>query len=423
MKNQRLSSIDTATLDRVFEGIGLTRVESHKLLRFALFKATEQDEVGMVSACYFAHATFEDFCVAYWLAKQFQSERSLPEAKKFVQQNRYNSSYRLVWPFLAGLLRITATADAKEGLKCFFDALSVEPRDLGPYETSIFLACLEECIPAIPVETDLTVFFNAYRFGGKIMPIAWLQALKRSPNLLKRTGFLESLQRNLETEGDQNYIIRVNAAIQLAWLGDCDTPQTQRMIEILSYCQAPSDLQERATMALLEFLSITSIETIENFIAQSGQKLWQLAGQANTTLVARQLALKILARSSHNLLEDRLRVTLNPVLKKGPFSVKIHCLVQSLAFFPFVPKSTLQEYKLVVSDLIDQLSTEKENQIQAAYAIGYYCSLALSLENIEFKKLTELKLDSMVNAVMVAAMFPGSTEAQKAVEYIQTNFS
>ena len=174
-------------------GESLLREISQPLLQFSLLKPTDEDDKG-ISGCYFAHATFQDFCLADAIVRRLQTNTE--ETLEFIKQHRYVISYQAVWPLVVGLLR--AVSDNEVKLNRFLQALLAEPRESGFYESLLLIRCLEECIDS-PVESrnplikqlcaDLPSLFEEYleeKGGGIAVPL--LQVLRENPRVLERTN-------------------------------------------------------------------------------------------------------------------------------------------------------------------------------------------------------------------------------------------
>ncbi|CAO3570369.1 unnamed protein product [Mortierella alpina] len=120
-------------------------------------KATQQ-------AWYFLHLTFQEYFAATWIAQHLQQpiatgmqgylatissahhlQQPLPagimtveQAKAFVQENKYNPRYEIMWWMVAGLLE-------GEALEDFFNLFQAAPRDLiGGRHQQILASCLNE---------------------------------------------------------------------------------------------------------------------------------------------------------------------------------------------------------------------------------------------------------------------------------------
>ncbi|KAF9434061.1 hypothetical protein BGZ76_008635, partial [Entomortierella beljakovae] len=97
---------------------------------------------------HFIHLTFQDYFAAMWLANQFPKPQAgstnrhttlkWEEAKNFIQRNKYDPRYEIVWWMLAGQL----DGDA---LELFFGVLRSEPIDLvGARHALLLSGCYSE---------------------------------------------------------------------------------------------------------------------------------------------------------------------------------------------------------------------------------------------------------------------------------------
>jgi HEAT repeat protein/V8-like Glu-specific endopeptidase len=87
---------------------------------------------------FFLHLTFQEFFAARFLASLFQSNPM--EAKRCLQEVKFNPRYKVVMWFLAGLLK----RDPKN-LTTFFHILDTSQDLVGFYSAFLKVRCLEEC--------------------------------------------------------------------------------------------------------------------------------------------------------------------------------------------------------------------------------------------------------------------------------------
>ncbi|KAF8957995.1 hypothetical protein BGZ46_002064 [Entomortierella lignicola] len=93
---------------------------------------------------YFLHPTFQEYFTATWIVRHLQSQldtlmdMTAEETIAFIQREKYNPRYKIVWWMVAGLL------EGKE-LVSLFDLLQVAPVDLiGGYHQLLLAGCLRE---------------------------------------------------------------------------------------------------------------------------------------------------------------------------------------------------------------------------------------------------------------------------------------
>ncbi|KAG0010475.1 hypothetical protein BGZ80_001457 [Entomortierella chlamydospora] len=113
-------------------------------------------------AWYFLHLTFQEYFAATWLSRHLQANQrsskalsmlmmTTEESEAFIQQNKYNPRYEIVWWMMAGQL---------EGVTLgrFFDLLQGAPRDLiGGYHQQLLAGCLKEARSRLDKEVVMTL--------------------------------------------------------------------------------------------------------------------------------------------------------------------------------------------------------------------------------------------------------------------------
>ncbi|KAF9435934.1 hypothetical protein BGZ76_005204 [Entomortierella beljakovae] len=104
----------------------------------------------MHQSWHFAHLTFQDFFAATWFARHFHASQNQSkdqcstftweEIKSFIQQNKYDPRYEIVWQMLSGQLD-------GDGLNSFFEILCSEPKDLiGVQHVLLLSGCYRESV-------------------------------------------------------------------------------------------------------------------------------------------------------------------------------------------------------------------------------------------------------------------------------------
>ncbi|KAF9430998.1 hypothetical protein BGZ76_000625 [Entomortierella beljakovae] len=118
-----------------------------KVKQTPFLHSTESD---MQQSWHFIHLTFQEFFAAAWLARQFHGNQTdaskqlttltWEETSEFIQCNKYNPRYEIVWWMLAGQL------EGKD-LEMFFEILSSEPRDIAGVRHALLLSgCYTESL-------------------------------------------------------------------------------------------------------------------------------------------------------------------------------------------------------------------------------------------------------------------------------------
>ena len=153
-RGQNVRSVSGATKQSLFSTLGLIAqrgLADGKLIISELDVTawleggewSEQDllETGLLklsgsgaNICYhFQHQTFQEYLAAYWI-----SRRSQQEQETFIQTYRDHPRYRVVIPFLAGIIYQRDSTASKEAIKGFFQALcqNVVLKDESSIESS-----------------------------------------------------------------------------------------------------------------------------------------------------------------------------------------------------------------------------------------------------------------------------------------------
>ncbi|KAF9345483.1 hypothetical protein BGX26_003073, partial [Mortierella sp. AD094] len=109
----------------------------------------DSDKDGSQHAWYFLHLTFQEYFAATWLARHLRNKQATPtpivviemtdeRTAEFIQEQKYNPRYEIVWWMVAGLLE-------GERLEDFFDLLQGAPCDLiGGRHQLLLAGCLKE---------------------------------------------------------------------------------------------------------------------------------------------------------------------------------------------------------------------------------------------------------------------------------------
>ncbi|KAI0860357.1 hypothetical protein F4860DRAFT_479585 [Xylaria cubensis] len=120
--------------------------------RLSFLRTSETSKIAAKQSYHFLHLTFQEFFAAQYFVKQWEAGEDLkymgfdsrkgkplnitPEA--FLQKNKYNTRYEIVWRFTAGLLHGQALAD-------FFREIEHRSPDyLGPVHQRLVMHCFSE---------------------------------------------------------------------------------------------------------------------------------------------------------------------------------------------------------------------------------------------------------------------------------------
>ena len=115
------------------------------ILNIGILKSFTKQGVGtqveMEKDHYFVHLSFQEYFAAQYLINSFK-ESSTEEIVKFIENQKYNQRYTLVFAFAAGML---SQRDETEGLNIYWDTILGQPLDLvGLRHMELIIVCLEE---------------------------------------------------------------------------------------------------------------------------------------------------------------------------------------------------------------------------------------------------------------------------------------
>ena len=136
----RAPPLSSSSLDGTLSRLSFLRVSDHSSKRHN-------------PSYHFLHLTFQEYFAARYFARKWTSGQFLDcfnfqsgqnesiEAKAFLQGEKYNARYDILWRFVTGLL----AAQKPEYLRDFVDVIEDEPRDLfGPAHERLLMHCLNE---------------------------------------------------------------------------------------------------------------------------------------------------------------------------------------------------------------------------------------------------------------------------------------
>ncbi|CAF1340931.1 unnamed protein product [Adineta steineri] len=91
---------------------------------------------------YFVHLSFQEYFAARYLIKALKDSSTHQEEIKFIQREKYNQRYALVFTFLSGL---SSEADTNICLNIFWELILTPPMDLlGIRHMQLVISCIEE---------------------------------------------------------------------------------------------------------------------------------------------------------------------------------------------------------------------------------------------------------------------------------------
>ncbi|CAF3904202.1 unnamed protein product [Adineta steineri] len=138
---------------------------------------------------YFVHLSFQEYFTARYLIKALKESSTYQEEMKFIQREKYNQRYALVFTFLSGL---SDAADANICLNIFWGLISTPPMDLvGIRHMQLVISCIEETSnqSTIPQHTLLIEWIakciqHNMSTENQIIRQYLAQSLRRAPSVI-----------------------------------------------------------------------------------------------------------------------------------------------------------------------------------------------------------------------------------------------
>ncbi|CAF1254258.1 unnamed protein product [Adineta steineri] len=137
---------------------------------------------------YFVHLSFQEYFTARYLIKALKESSTHQQEIKFIQREKYNQRYALMFTFLSGL---SSEADANICLNNFWDLILTPPMDLvGIRHMQLIISCIEETPSqsTIPQRTVLIEWIATYieynlSTGKQKICDCLAQSLRRAPSI------------------------------------------------------------------------------------------------------------------------------------------------------------------------------------------------------------------------------------------------
>ncbi|CAF1118937.1 unnamed protein product [Adineta steineri] len=138
---------------------------------------------------YFVHLSFQEYFTARYLIKALKEHSVHQEEIKFIQREKYNQRYAVVFTFLSGLF---SEADTNTCLNIFWDLILTPPIDLvGIRHMQLVISCIEETSnqSTIPQHTILLGWIakcieRSLSTENKIIRKCLAQSLRRAPSVV-----------------------------------------------------------------------------------------------------------------------------------------------------------------------------------------------------------------------------------------------
>ena len=114
---------------------------------------------------YFIHLSFQEYFTARYLIRAL-NQSSNEEVKQFINREKYNQRYALVFNFMAGIVGETCS---KSCIKTFWDIILGEPVDLiGIRHIQLIILCLD----ASPDHLVIPYYTELIKWGCRLHSIS-----------------------------------------------------------------------------------------------------------------------------------------------------------------------------------------------------------------------------------------------------------
>ncbi|CAF0945019.1 unnamed protein product [Adineta steineri] len=158
---------------------------------------------------YFAHLSFQEYFTARYLIKALKEPLNHQEEIRFIQREKYNQRYALVFTFLSGL---SSEADTNTSLNIFWKLILTPPIDLlGIRHMQLVISCIEETSDqsSIPQHTVLLEWIakcieDNWSTENKNIRQCLQQSLGRAPSVISNQRIINAFIRLVQH--DDSYI-------------------------------------------------------------------------------------------------------------------------------------------------------------------------------------------------------------------------
>ncbi|CAF4005758.1 unnamed protein product [Adineta steineri] len=154
---------------------------------------------------YFVHLSFQEYFTARYLIRALKESSTHQEETKFVQREKYNQRYALVFTFLSGL---SNEPDTNICLDIFWRLILTPPVDLlGIRHMQLIISCIEEITSQSTIQQHTVMLewiakyieYNLFS-ENKIIPECLIQSLRRSPLLISNQRIINAFVHLLQND-------------------------------------------------------------------------------------------------------------------------------------------------------------------------------------------------------------------------------
>ncbi|CAF1229678.1 unnamed protein product [Adineta steineri] len=252
---------------------------------------------------YFVHLSFQEYFTARYLIKAIKDYLTHQEEIKFIQREKYNQRYALVFAFLSGL---SSEADTNICLNNFWELILTPPMDLlGIRHMQLVISCIEEITSQSTIlqHTALIEWIAKYieynlSTENKIIPECLVQSLRRAPSVISNQRIINAFIHPLQNHDSKiriavlSFISKINssdlalALINLVSIALDDKDATVRV----SACEALENMGEKAATNEVITKLISALEyKSDDVIVSAYRALGNIGKKAATNEVITKL--------------------------------------------------------------------------------------------------------------------------------------
>ena len=397
-----------------------------KLLAAGFLKNIDSSKGRINNSCYFLHLSFQEYFAALNLSQNLEAYEN------FIVEFKYDSSWQLVWIFVAGLLRNQKEKE-KEKLKLYLSLLqNKEGQDkegcdlLEDYELGLLISCYEEAFNPECFEIWQPILNRICGYSDKlylwhkknndltIRQQFFVKSLNQTRNFYKQSNLWGELKKDLAVENRESLSwsqtsifvsacdfirgekIEVFSQDIIDLLITCSTHK-DRVInysarEVLGKIQLPNALNEQVTVHQATSSQLELSEEIENHLNDDDMKVRIISIEKIKDLDL--ISENIIVALVNNLKNEELRKTVLSTISNLVEKDKID------RDFTQATLSSLITIKKLSKKLLDTEWSVRQNAIELFIDLGEALVDKSLLERL-IEKLASDSLEEQQSAALI----------------------